>query len=170
MSVINETIEVEVPVRTAYDQWTQFEEFPRFMEGVESVRQVDDTTLEWTAQVAGVEKHWRARITEQLPDKRIAWTATDGAQNDGAVTFRALGDDKVRIDLELTVEPEGAVETAGDALGFVKRRAAGDLGRFKAFIEDRGAATGAWRGVVRAGATAGDAADTTKSEQNEPRR
>ncbi len=153
MSDITESIDVNVPVRTAYDQWTQFEEFPRFMDGVESVRQVDDTTLEWTAQIAGVEKHWRARITEQQPDKRIAWTATDGARNDGSVTFHALGDDKVRIDLRLSVEPEGALESAGDALGFVQRRAAGDLGRFKAFIEDRGAPTGAWRGVVHSGST-----------------
>ena len=101
MSDITESIDVNVPVRTAYDQWTQFEEFPRFMQGVESVRQVDDTTLEWTAQIAGVEKHWRARITDQQPDQRIAWTATDGARNDGSVTFHALGDDKVRIELQL---------------------------------------------------------------------
>ena len=158
MSEITESIDVNVPIRTAYDQWTQFEEFPRFMEGVESVRQVDDITLEWTAQIAGVEKHWRARITEQQPDRRIAWTATDGARNDGSVTFHSLGDDKVRIDLQLSVEPEGALESTGDALGFVQRRAAGDLGRFKAFIEDRGAPTGAWRGVVHSGATTGDPA------------
>ena len=160
MSEITESIEVDVPVRTAYDQWTQFEEFPRFMDGVESVSQVDDTTLEWTAQVAGMEKHWRAKITEQVPDKRIAWTATDGAQNDGVVTFHPLAEDKVRIDLQLSVEPDGAVESVGDALGFVKRRAAADLGRFKAFIEDRDAATGAWRGVVHDGSTTLAGAET----------
>jgi uncharacterized membrane protein len=167
MSTINETIDVGVPVRTAYDQWTQFEEFPRFMEGVESVRQVDDTTLEWTAQIAGVEKHWRARITEQVPDRRIAWTSIDGARNDGAVTFSPLGADKVRIDLELTVEPDGVVESAGDALGFVKRRASGDLGRFKAFIEDRGAPTGAWRGVVHSGAAPLDGTGTATMDRDE---
>jgi uncharacterized membrane protein len=170
MSSIHETIDVQVPVRTAYDQWTQFEEFPRFMEGVESVRQVDDTTLEWTAQIAGVAKHWRARITDQVPDRRIAWTSTDGAQNDGAVTFSPLGDDRVRIDLELVVEPDGVVESAGNALGFVQRRAAGDLGRFKAFIEDRGAATGAWRGVVHSGATPGDTAHAPHADPTQSRR
>jgi len=148
MSQILESIDVEVPVRTAYDQWTQFEEFPRFMEGIESVRQLDDTHLEWTADVAGVRKHWTAEITEQTPDQRIAWNATAGATNAGVVTFHRLDDRKSRVTLQLDVEPDGALETAGDALGFVQRRATGDLGRFKAFIEERGAATGAWRGEV----------------------
>jgi uncharacterized membrane protein len=148
MSQILESIDVDVPVRTAYDQWTQFEEFPRFMEGIESVRQVDDTHLEWSANVAGVRKHWRAEITEQTPDQRIAWQATDGATNAGVVTFHRLDDRKARVTLQLDVEPEGPIEATGDALGFVKRRAVGDLERFKAFIEERGAATGAWRGEV----------------------
>jgi uncharacterized membrane protein len=170
MSHIQASVDVDVPVRVAYDQWTQFEEFPRFMEGVESVHQVDDTTLEWTAQIAGVEKHWRARIVEQVPDQRISWTSIDGARNDGVVTFQTLGTDKARIDLELDVEPEGALESTGDALGFVKRRATGDLGRFKKFIEDRATPTGAWRGVVRGGETTADSADATATASTEPRR
>jgi uncharacterized membrane protein len=148
MSQILESIDVEVPVRTAYDQWTQFEEFPRFMDGIESVRQLDDTHLEWTADVAGVRKHWQAEITEQTPDQRIAWKATEGATNAGVVTFHRLDDRKSRVTLQLDVEPDGAVESVGDALGFVQRRATGDLERFKTFIEERGAATGAWRGEV----------------------
>ncbi len=148
MSQILESIDVDVPVRTAYDQWTQFEEFPRFMSGVESVKQLDDTHLEWTASVAGVKKHWKAEITEQTPDQRIAWNATDGAENAGVVTFHRLDDRKARVTLQLDVEPEGPLESAGDALGFVKRQATGDLERFKTFIEERGEATGAWRGEV----------------------
>nr|MBA2757804.1 SRPBCC family protein [Chloroflexota bacterium] len=148
MSETLETIDVDVPVRTAYDQWTQFEEFPEFMEGVKSVRQLDDTTLEWSASIAGVDKTWRTRITEQTPDQRIAWTATDGAKNAGVVTFHRLDDGKCRVALQLNVQPDGPIESAGDALGFVQRRAKGDLERFKKFIEERGVATGAWRGAV----------------------
>ncbi len=148
MSQILESIDVDVPVRTAYDQWTQFEEFPQFMDGVESVRQLDDTHLEWKASVAGVDKQWQAEITEQTPDQRIAWRATEGAENAGVVTFHRLDDRKARVTLQLDVEPEGAVETVGDALGFVQRSAKRDLERFKAFIEERGSATGAWRGEV----------------------
>lgn len=148
MSQILESIDVDVPVRTAYDQWTQFEEFPRFMEGVEYVRQIDDTHLDWKAVIGGVTKEWQAEITEQTPDQRIAWKATEGAENAGVVTFHRLDDRKARVTLQLDVEPEGPIEAAGDALGFVQRRAAGDLGRFKAFIEERGESTGAWRGEV----------------------
>jgi uncharacterized membrane protein len=148
MSQIVETVEVDVPVRTAYDQWTQFESFPQFMEGVERVVQIDDTTVDWTAEIAGQRKEWRARITEQTPDQRIAWTATEGARNAGVVTFHRLDDRKTRVTLQLDVEPEGAVESAGDALGFVQRRTKGDLERFKQFIEERGQETGAWRGEV----------------------
>jgi uncharacterized membrane protein len=148
MSQILESIDVKVPVRTAYDQWTQFEEFPRFMEGVESVKQIDDTHLDWTATVGGRTRQWRAEITEQEPDQRIAWRSTEGAENAGVVTFHRLDDRKSRVTLQLDFDPEGLVETAGDALGFVKRRATGDLERFKKFIEERGTATGAWRGEV----------------------
>jgi uncharacterized membrane protein len=148
MSQIIETIDVDVPVRTAYDQWTQFEEFPRFMEGVESVKQLTDTTLEWTAKIAGVERSWRAEITEQEPDQRVAWQSTSGARNAGVVTFHRLADRRSRVTLQLDVEPTGPVETVGDAVGAVERRVEGDLKRFKEFIEARGDSTGAWRGEV----------------------
>ena len=117
MSEIMESVEVNVPVRTAYDQWTQFETFPTFMEGVKQVRQLDDRTLEWVADVAGREKRWKARITEQEPDRRISWTATEGARNAGVVTFHRLADDKSRVTLQLDVEPDGAFERAGDVVG-----------------------------------------------------
>ena len=148
MSKILEAVDVEVPVGTAYDQWTQFETFPRFMEGVKSVRQLDDTTLEWVADVAGREKRWEAKITEQEPDKRIAWTATEGAHNAGVVTFHRIADAQSRVTLQLDVDPEGPVENLGDALGLVSRQVKGDMKRFKDFIEERGHETGAWRGTV----------------------
>ncbi len=148
MSEILEAIDVDVPVRTAYDQWTQFETFPKFMDGVKSVRQLDDTTIHWVAEIAGRQKEWDAKITEQEPDKRIAWTAIDGAHNAGVVTFHRLDDGKSRVTLQLDVDPEGPVENVGDALGLVKGRVKGDMERFKDFIEGRGAETGAWRGRV----------------------
>ena len=148
MSKILESIDVHVPVRTAYDQWTQFEEFPTFMEAVKSVRQLDDTTLEWVAEVAGREKRWTAKVTEQVPDQRIAWTAVDGAHNAGVVTFHRLAEGETRVTLQLDVDPEGPIENVGDALGLVKLQVKGDLERFKKFIESRGTETGAWRGKV----------------------
>jgi len=149
MSTIEQSIEVQVPVRTAYNQWTQFEEFPRFMEGVEEVRQVDDTHLRWKADIAGQEREWDAEITEQHPDERVAWKSTGGAQHAGVVTFHRIGDAQSRVMLQLDVEPEGITEQAGDKLGFVKRRVKGDLERFKELIESRGSETGAWRGEVQ---------------------
>jgi uncharacterized membrane protein len=149
MSQIIETVDVDVPVRTAYDQWTQFESFPMFMEGVEKVEQLDDTTLRWTAEIAGQKRSWEAKITEQIPDERVAWTSTEGAKNAGVVTFHHLDDRKTRVTLQLDVDPEGPVENIGDALGFVQRRAKGDMERFKKFIESRGTETGAWRGTVK---------------------
>jgi uncharacterized membrane protein len=148
MSTIERSIEVEVPVRTAYNQWTQFEEFPRFMEGVESVRQSDDRHLHWVAEIGGVRREWDAEITEQHPDERVAWRATSGTQNAGAVTFHRLDADRTKIMLQLEVDPEGFVEQAGDRLGFVSRRAASDLERFKEYIEGRGRESGAWRGDI----------------------
>ena len=148
MSKIMETVDVHVPVKTAYDQWTQFETFPSFMEGVKSVRQLDDTTLEWVADIAGREKRWKATITEQQPDQRIAWTATQGAHNAGVVTFHRIADGESRVTLQLDVDPEGPVENVGDVLGLVKGRVKGDMERFKPFIERRGSETGAWRGTV----------------------
>ena len=151
MSRISETIDVAVPVKVAYDQWTQFESFPEFMDGVDRVVQVDDTTVDWTATIAGKTKQWRARITDQVPDTLIAWRSTEGARNDGRVEFESLGSNVTRVQLELDVEPEGALESAGDALGLVEGRVKGDLERFKTFIEGRQVATGAWRGEVQGG-------------------
>jgi uncharacterized membrane protein len=148
MATIEKSIDVDVPVRTAYNQWTQFEEFPRFMEGVREVRQLDDRRLLWRATVAGKDKEWEAEITEQTPDQRIAWTSRSGARNAGVVTFHRLGDDLTRIMLQVDYDPEGVVENVGDALGVVQSRVAGDLERFKRFIESRGRETGAWRGEV----------------------
>jgi uncharacterized membrane protein len=155
MSRIVESIDVEVPVRVAYDQWTQFEEFPRFMDGVKGVEQLNDTTLEWTAEINGVERSWQAEIVEQEPDQVVAWRSTNGAKNDGRVSFESLGANRTRVTLELEVEPEGAVEKAGDALGFVERQVEGDLRRFKEFIESRGTPTGGWRGEVEGGQKVG---------------
>jgi len=161
MSRIIEQIEVDVPVRVAYDQWTQFESFPQFMEGVDRVVQLDDKTLEWTATIAGKTKHWRAEILEQQPDQVVSWRASEGAQNDGAIRFEPLGPDRTRLTLQLDVEPEGLVEKAGDALGVVERRVKADLERFREFIEGRGQSTGAWRGRVEGGMVEDDDASTT---------
>jgi uncharacterized membrane protein len=149
MAKIEKSIDVHVPVRTAYDQWTQFEEFPRFMEGVEEVRQLDDKRLHWRAKVAGREEEWDAEITEQLPDERVAWRSTSGAENAGVVTFHHIDANTTRVMLQLEYDPEGVVENVGDALGVVSRRVEGDLKRFKEFIEGRGTETGAWRGEIR---------------------
>ncbi|HYD80759.1 MAG TPA: SRPBCC family protein [Paucimonas sp.] len=151
METVEKSIEVNVPASTAYNQWTQFEDFPRFMEGIKEVRQLDDTHLHWRAEVAGKEKEWDAEITEQIPDQRIAWRSTGGAANSGAVTFQPLGDSSTRILVEMDYEPEGVVESVGDAMGAVSRRVEGDLERFKEFIEGRGQETGAWRGNVQEG-------------------
>lgn len=148
MSTIEQSIEVDVPIRTAYNQWTQFESFPQFMEGVERVQQLDDTHLHWKAEFGGQTREWDAEITEQLPDERVAWRSRSGTTNAGVVTFHRLDDDHTKVMLQLDVEPEGLVETVGDKMGFIKRRAKGDLERFKAFIEQRGSETGAWRGKV----------------------
>jgi uncharacterized membrane protein len=148
MSKIEESIQVSVPVRTAYDQWTQFEEFPRFMEGVEEIRQLDDINLHWKAEIAGRTKEWDAEITEQTPDQRVAWRATDGTANAGVVTFHKLDDGETQVMVQMDYETDGALEAAGDALGLAKRRVRGDLERFKELIESRGQETGAWRGEV----------------------
>ncbi len=155
MSNIEQSIDVEVDVRTAYDQWTQFEDFPKFMEGVEEVRQIDDTHTHWKTKIAGREKEFDAEITEQTPDQRIAWTSEGGPEHAGVVTFHRLDEKKTRVMLQLDYEPEGAVEKVGDALGLVKRRVTGDLERFKALVEERGSGhpTGAWRGEVEQSAT-----------------
>ena len=148
MATIEESVEVEVPVRTAYNQWTQFEEFPRFMEGIEQVRQLTETKLHWVAEIAGRRREWDAEITEQVPDQRISWCSTEGATNSGVVTFHRLGDGRSKVMLQLEFEPEGVVEQAGDKLGIVKGRTKADLKRFKEFIESQGRESGAWRGEV----------------------
>ncbi|MBX3300683.1 MAG: SRPBCC family protein [Nitrospira sp.] len=148
MSVIEKSIEINVPVNTAYNQWTQFEEFPRFMEGVEQVLQIDDKHLHWKASIGGKQKEWDAVITEQIPDQRIAWMSQDGAKNGGIITFSKVAENTSRLNLRLEYEPEGAVEKTGDTIGIVSSRVEGDLQRFKKFIESRGQETGAWRGKV----------------------
>ena len=150
MASVVESIDVKAPVSTVYNQWTQFEDFPKFMEGVKSVTQIDDTRLHWVAEVAGREKEWDAEISEQHPDERVAWRATSGAENAGVVTFHRIDDETTRVTLQLDADPEGLVENVGTALGFLERRVKGDLERFKEFVESRGTETGAWRGNVEA--------------------
>jgi uncharacterized membrane protein len=151
MATVNESIEVDVPVSTAYNQWTQFEEFPQFMEGVESVRQLDDTHLHWVAEFGGERHEWDAEITEQEPDRVVAWRARDGKYNSGRVRFEPAGGSRTRIDVELVWEPEGMKEELGSALGSDSRRVKADLERFKELIERRGVESGAWRGEVHQG-------------------
>ncbi|MFE6649597.1 SRPBCC family protein [Nocardioides sp. NPDC057772] len=150
MSTIQKSVQVGVPVSTAYDQWSQFESFPQFMEGVESVRQLDDKHLHWKAEIGGVTREWDAEIVDQVPDDRITWRAVEGAKNQGTVSFT---EDKMskttNVTLRLEYEPEGVVEKTGDVLKIVDKRAEGDLERFKEFIEHRGTETGAWRGEVK---------------------
>jgi uncharacterized membrane protein len=148
MSTIQKSIEIDQPVTTVYNQWTQFEEFPRFMEGVEEVIQKDDARLHWTAEIAGVRREWEAEIVSQEPDSRIAWRSIDGTGNSGIVTFDPLSAFRTSITLQLDFEPEGLAEKAGDALGFVSKRVEDDLERFKDLIESRQAETGAWRGRI----------------------
>jgi uncharacterized membrane protein len=150
-SSVTETITVDVPVRTAYDQWTQFEEFPSFMDSVHEVRQLDDKRLHWKADVFGKTVEWDAEIVEQVPDRRIAWRSTTGKPNSGTVRFESLSASRTRIVLGMSYTPEGIVETVGDMLGAVRTEARGNLQRFKQMIEARGAETGAWRGSIQDG-------------------
>ena len=148
MSTIEESVVVDVPLTTVYNQWTQFESFPQFMEGVQSVRQLDDRRLHWAAEIGGKRREWDAEITEQRPDERVAWRSTSGAPNGGAVTFHRLGDEQTKVMVQIDYEPEGAIESIGEAVGMVERRTKGDLERFKEFIESRGTETGEWRGEI----------------------
>jgi len=155
MSQVQETIDVDVPVDVAYNQWTQFEEFPRFMEGVESVTQTDDTHTHWVTSIGGVTREFDAEITEQHPDERIAWTSTGGdSKHAGVVTFHRLSESSTRVAIQIDWEPEGLAEKAGAAVGVDDRRVKGDAQRFKEFIEGRGTETGGWRGDVDAPPTA----------------
>jgi len=146
-----ESVEVGVPVSMAYNQWTQFEEFPRFMEGVREVRQLDDTHLHWVASIGGQAREWDAEISEQCPDERIAWRATTGKQNAGMVSFFDLGGDRAKVEVRMSFEPGGVRERLGHAIGLDRRRVRGDLDRFKDLIEGRPSETGTWRGEVKSG-------------------
>jgi Polyketide cyclase / dehydrase and lipid transport len=148
---VERSIQVEVPLTTVYNQWTQFEDFPYFMGGVKEVRQLDDRRLHWVAEIAGVRREWEASILEQVPDQKIAWAATAGATNAGAVRFAAAGPTATVVSLTLEYEPEGVIEQVGDKLGIVERQVQSDLERFKKLVEDQGYATGAWRGGVNEG-------------------
>ena len=148
METIEKHINVNEPVQTVYNQWTQFEDFPRFMEGIQKVTQLDDTHLHWVANIGGKNVEWDATISEQIPDKRIAWYSDRGAVHGGMVSFNPVGPEITRVALRIDYEPEGFVEGTGDKLGFVSRRVEGDLKRFKEFIEARGTETGAWRGAI----------------------
>ncbi len=151
MATIEKSILVDVPVRIAYDQWTQFESFPKFMDGVKEVRQLDDKHLYWHADLAGKDVTWNAEITEQVPDKRISWHSTSGARNDGTVSFQPEGSDRTRVTLGLDYDPQGVTEDVGSAVGVPSRTVEGDLKRFKDYIESRQSPTGGWRGEIHGG-------------------
>ena len=148
MATIEKSIDVDLPVTTVYNQWTQFEEFPRFMAGVKEVRQIDDTHVHWRAEIWGKDKEWDAEITEQEPDERISWKSVSGAVNAGTVRFEPLGADRTRVRLAMAYEPEGAIENVGNALGAFTKRVENTVKDFKEFIESRGRETGGWRGSV----------------------
>lgn len=151
MAKIEKDIVVDVPVEAAYNQWTQFESFPEFMEGVKEVVQLDEKRLRWSAEIAGKDEEWEAEITEQVPNRHIAWRSVTGAMNAGSVRFQPAGDGKTKVSLELVYEPRDVAEKVGDALGFLERQVSADLERFKKFIESRGVPTGAWPGEIRGG-------------------
>lgn len=157
MARVEKSIVVDVPLSTAYNQWTQFEEFPNFMEGVHEVTQLDDQRLHWRAEVGGREKEWTAEIREQVPDARITWSAVDGSQNAGIVRFEPAGPEGTVVHLEMSYSPEGFLESAGDHLGFMSRRVEGDLERFRRFIEERGVESGGYRGTIANGNAGGEA-------------
>ncbi|MET9342545.1 SRPBCC family protein [Nonomuraea sp. NPDC003804] len=168
MSTIEHSVDVKVPVSVAYNQWTQFESFPEFMEGVESVKQVTDTRTHWLVDIAGVTREFDAEITEQHPDERIAWRSVDKPHQAGVVTFHRLDDTTTRVTLQMEYDPEGFVETVGDWLQIVRARVRGDLERFKDFIESRGGETGAWRGDVPGRHQRGSSAGTGYGEPAPP--
>jgi len=148
MSTLQKSIDVNAPVNSVYNQWTQFEEFPAFMEGVKEVRQLDDSHLHWCAEIAGKDVEWDAEITEQIPDQRIAWRSLGGSQNAGVVSFHKLNDGSTRVMLQMDYDPEGMMENAGDAVGLISHRIENDLECFKDFLESRGSETGGWRGTI----------------------
>jgi uncharacterized membrane protein len=155
MPKIRDSIDVQVPVQQAYNQWTQFEEFPKFMDGIQSVQQLDETHVQWVAEIRGESREWTTEITDQQPDEKVAWKTIDGeVRNDGVVTFEQVGDNKTRVNVEMDVQSDSPTENvAGDLLGIVKDQVHGDLERFKRLIENRDQETGAWRGEVQEGET-----------------
>ncbi|WP_062997892.1 SRPBCC family protein [Nocardia mikamii] len=148
MTTVTESVDVHVPVTTAYNQWTQFESFPQFMQGVERVEQRDDTHTHWTVHVAGATREFDAKITEQHPDERVSWTSEDGPRHAGVITFHRLDEDTTRVTAQMDIDPDGFVENVADKLGILDRRVKGDLERFRDFIESRQQESGAWRGDV----------------------
>ena len=148
MSTVTESVDVDVPVRTAYNQWTQFEEFPRFMGGVDEVRQVSDRLTHWKTSIGGVTREFDAEIVDQHPDQRVAWRSVDGTTHAGAVTFEKLDESRTRVAARIDWQPESAVEKIGAAVGVDDRQVKADLERFRAFIAERGSETGAWRGEI----------------------
>ena len=153
MNTITHTLEVAVPLQTAYDQWTQFEDFPHFMGGVEKIVQLDDRRTHWVASIGGVTREFDAEVLVQRPDQGVSWRSTDGTTHAGRVTFSSLGPERTEVTLAMDWEPAGLLEKAGDALGLVDKRVEKDLEAFRSFIEARGTATGAWRGSVDTGST-----------------
>ena len=148
MASVQESVDVDVPIRVAYDQWTQFETFPQFMGGVERITQLDDRHTHWVTNIDGVKREFDAEITEQHPEERVAWTSVEGSKQAGVVTFHRLDDTRTRVTCQMDFEPDGVIEQAGDKLGFLDRQVKGDMKRFKEYIEGRGTETGAWRGQV----------------------
>ncbi|MFV0128975.1 SRPBCC family protein [Streptomyces sp. HMX112] len=150
MSKVKEAVEVEVPVHTAYNQWTQFEEYPNFMEGVEEVRQLDDSHNHWVTRIGGIRREFDTEIVDQLPDERITWRTTGGdTHQKGMVSFQRLDDSHTRVQLVMEIEPSGLVEKAADVTGVIDRRVKGDMRRFKEYIEGRGTESGSWRGRIK---------------------
>jgi uncharacterized protein YndB with AHSA1/START domain len=166
MGATTHSIEINAPLRAVYNQWTQFEEFPRFMEGVEEVRQNGPRNLFWTARIAGKEKRWEAEILEQIPDHRIVWQSIDGTPNSGEVRFETLDEERTRVTLTMEYEPEGFLEKAGDALGIPSGRAEGDLKRFRDFIEEKGTETAGWNGRIEPGENPEDASPAIQTERS----
>ena len=169
MEHIEKSIEVEAPLSTVYNQWTQFEEFPEFMDGIERVTQIDEKRLHWKAQIAGKVREWDAEIFEQIPDQRIAWRSTSGATNSGMVNFEAVGANRTIVQLKINFEPEGLMESIGNSMGVVSAHVQGDLERFKQFIESRGTETGGWRGSVQGRKTSNAAAAASQEQTRSAR-
>lgn len=143
-----QSVDVKAPVRVAYNQWTQFEDFPKFMGGVEEIRQITDDALHWNVVISGVGREFDTVISEQTPDQRIAWTTIDGPKHAGVVTFHKIDDDTTRVSLQMDYDPQGFLENVADKVGFVSKQLESDMERFKEFIEDRSMSTGAWRGTI----------------------